>query len=118
MAIIESDFRNLNIRYNLSEEIWKKVPKVYQCLDGWLGFANGASGEQGIPYWFSFDETEKSISASVEPGGLQLCANNIDEMEWEAWLSEAKKHATRILGFKVGEIELGEVGNEIEWLNS
>ena len=37
--------------------------------------------------------------------------------EWEKWVKDIKMKATQILGFKVGEIELGEVGHEIEWLH-
>ena len=68
-------------------------------------------------YWFSFDENEKSISASVEPGGLCFTGVNIAESEWNSWIAEMKLIATRILGFKVGESELGEVSDEIEWKN-
>ena len=37
--------------------------------------------------------------------------------EWTEWKTEFKKIATEVLGFKVGEIENGEVGHEIEWIN-
>ena len=58
---------NLNIRYDLPEEIWNKVPDVYAQMAGWLGFGKDGLGEEGIPYWFSYDEDEKSIFASVKP---------------------------------------------------
>ena len=61
-------------------------------------------------------EKEKSIYASVEPSGLHFVAN-MELNEWIEWKAEIKKIATEILEFKVGEIEEGEVGNEIEWLN-
>ena len=115
MNIIEEDSRNLNIRYDLPEEIWDKVPEIYSSMEGWLGFGDGKNGEENIPYWFNYSYTTKSISASVEPSGLQFSASNIDELEWEEWMKEIKVKATKVLGFKVGEIELGEVGNEIEW---
>jgi antibiotic biosynthesis monooxygenase (ABM) superfamily enzyme len=35
--------------------------------------------------------------------------------EWEAWKSQIKAVATEILGFRVGERENGEVGDEMEW---
>lgn len=82
---------------------------IYEQLNGWLGFGKGGElGEKGIPYWFGFDENEKHISASVEPGGLHF-AGLIDTDEWTIWVKEIKNIATRELGFKVGEIELGEV---------
>ena len=116
MSKISSDSRNLNIRYDLPDEIWNKVPTIYEAMDGWLGFGDGSNGQDGIPFWFSYEYREKHISASVEPSGLQITATNIDSDEWESWLEKIKKIATDQLGFKVGEIELGEVGYQIEWL--
>ncbi len=116
MNKISSDSRNLNIRYDLPDEIWDKVPAIYESMDGWLGFGDGSNGQKGIPFWFSYNYEDKHISASVEPSGLQFFATNIDEQEWETWLKKVKEIATKTLGFKVGEIELGEVGYEIEWL--
>ncbi len=116
MSIISSESRNLNIRYDLPDGIWKKISEVYKEMEGWLGYGNGQVGEEGIPYWFSFNEEEKCINASVEPSSLQFSVFNMDEQEWENWLKEIKNIATRILGFKVGEIENGEVGYDIEWM--
>lgn len=116
MNQITSDSRNLNIRYDLPDEIWDKVSEIYESMEGWLGFGDGANGQEGIPFWFSYDYKQKHISASVEPSGLQFVATNIEEGEWEAWLNKFKTIATSKLGFKVGEIEFGEVGDEIEWL--
>ncbi len=104
---------NLNIRYDLPEDIWDKLPLVYEKMPGWIGFGKNGKGEDGIPYWFSFDENEKSILASVEPSGLQFFAN-MESNEWIEWKTEIKRVATAILKFKVGEIEEGE---EIEWTN-
>ena len=107
---------NLNIRYDLPKEIWDKMPLVYERMNGWIGFGKDGKGENGIPYWFSYNENEKSIYASVESSGLYFVAK-MELNEWTEWKSEIKKIATEILEFKVGEIEEGEVGNEIEWLN-
>ncbi|RBL91188.1 hypothetical protein [Chitinophaga flava] len=100
---------NLNIRYDAPREIWDKIPFIYTQLNGWLGFGEGGDlGEEGIPYWFSYNEKEKHISASVEPGGLQF-TGLMDDTDWQIWVKEIKHIATRELGYKVGEIELGEV---------
>jgi hypothetical protein len=107
---------NLNIRYDLPAPIWDKIENLYTRSPCWLGYGDGKQGEAGIPYWYGFDDTSKQITASVEPAGLQFHALNMDEDEWSNWISDFKALATRELGFKVGEIELGEVGNEIEWL--
>ena len=64
---------NLNIRYDAGKNVWDKIPDIYQQLEGWLVFGEGGSmGEVNIPYWFSFNENEKHILASVEPSGLQF----------------------------------------------
>ncbi|MDF2189701.1 hypothetical protein [Paraflavitalea sp. CAU 1676] len=100
---------NLNIRFDAPEEIWEKVPLIYEQLDGWLGFSTGTAGSQaGIPYWFAFCENEKHVSASAEPSGLQFSAL-MEDSEWLVWVIRIKEIASRMLGYKVGEIELGEV---------
>ncbi len=100
---------NLNIRYDAPPEIWEKVPLIYEQMDGWLGYGTKENmGEPGIPYWFGFDADKKHICASVEPSGLQF-SGLMDDEEWEQWLAKIKAVATSILGYKVGEIENGEV---------
>ncbi len=101
---------NLNIRYDLLGEIWKKVvPEIYKKGDGWVGFATEEAGYRtGLPHWFSLNESEKHICASVEPGGLHFTGLMEDE-EWENWKKQIKAIVTEKLGFKIGEIELGEV---------
>lgn len=100
---------NLNVRYDAPNHVWEKIPIIYEQLDGWLGFGKGGDlGEEGIPYWFSFNENEKHILASVEPSGLYF-SGMMDNNEWKLWVEAIKNIATRELGFKVGEIELGEV---------
>lgn len=93
---------NLNIRYDAPEEVWNKIPAIYEQLDGWMGFGNG------IPYWFSFNENEKHIYASSEPGGLSF-SGLMNDQEWSTWVKKIKYLATQTLGYKVGEIETGEV---------
>lgn len=92
----------LNVRYDAPDEIWDKVPSIYQQLDGWLGW------QKGLPYWFSYNEDEKHITASVEPSGLQFIGL-MDDEEWLKWVVNIKRIASNILGYKVGEVELGEV---------
>lgn len=107
---MKTQVMNLNIRYDLPEEIWQTtIPEIYKALEGWLGFeTNKTLTTKGLPFWFSFNETEKHITASVEPGGLQFTALMQDE-EWETWKLNIRRIAAEKLGFKVGEIELGEV---------
>jgi hypothetical protein len=106
---MERQEMNLNIRYDADEEVWDKIPGIYSQLDGWLSFGEGGNkGDKGIPYWYSYDENEKHICASVEPSGLHFTALMADQ-EWEIWKKRIKDISTNILGYKVGEIELGEV---------
>jgi hypothetical protein len=101
--IMTGQSMNLNIRYDAPEEVWDKVLLIYKEMEGWLGY-----DEDGIPYWFGFDETQKHINASVEPGGLQF-TGLMEDNEWRIWCAEIKMIATEILGYRVGEIETGEV---------
>lgn len=86
-----------------------EIPEIYKEANGWIGFgAENAKWRKNLPHWFSFDETEKHIYASVEPSGL-FFSGLIEDDEWEDWKKQFKQIATKKLGFKVGEIELGEV---------
>lgn len=77
-------------------------------MDGWIGFGTGnLKGQKGIPYWFNYSSEEKHISASVEPGGLSFGAH-MDKEEWEEWKIKIKKIATEVLGYKIGEPEIGD----------
>ncbi len=76
-------------------------------LEGWI---------EGTQFWFSTSEKEKHVSSSCEPAGLSLSGLMEDE-EWIIWLNRFKEVATGILGYKIGEIETGEVGHEFNWIN-
>ena len=98
----------LNIKHDLPNHIWEVIlPKIYKSLEGWKGYSE-TEDNKGIPYWFSFDEQEKHVWASIEPSGLLFEGLMLDE-EWERWKLEIKRIATQELRDKVGEIELGEV---------
>jgi hypothetical protein len=102
---------NLNIRYDLPKEIWKNIiPQIYNETPGFLGFASEEMGyRKNLPHWFSFNESEKHVYASVEPACLHFEAYMMSD-EWDLWKREVKEIASKKIGFKVGEIELGEVG--------
>jgi hypothetical protein len=93
----------LNIRYDAPEELWQKIPSIYERMPGWIGFA-----QDGIPYWYSSDDSGKSkiVYASVEPGGLQIVAK-MDIDEWERWIATFKRVASSELGFEVGDVQDG-----------
>ena len=100
---------NLNIWYDAPPEVWEKVPAVCASMDGWLGFGDGVQGQEGIPYWFSFDDSgdQPELRASVEPSGLFI-SGYLDDAIWDAWRAKIKQVATQMLGYPVGELELGE----------
>lgn len=78
---MEQNCINLNIYIDHPPEIWKKIPKIYEQLPGWLGFGMGENqGELGIPYWYGYDNASETISASCESSGLQICAK-MERME-------------------------------------
>lgn len=106
---------NLSVKYDQPAEVWKNVVGAYAKLDGWLGFGDGLTGEKGIPYWFSFDENEKHICASVEPSGLSF-SGRVSDADWALWKYKTKVLMSHSIGLIVGEIEEGEVGYEAESL--
>ena len=109
---LESCHMNLNIWYDLPKVVWDKVPGIYAQMEGWLGFGDGTQGERGIPYWFSFDEEEQHLTASVEPSGLAI-AGRMPAEAWETWKALIKEVASRELGFRVGEPEVGDCDDDV-----
>jgi len=104
---MKRQFANLNIRYDFP--IWDyRVPTIMSKLEGWI---------IGTQYWFSTSEDEKHVSSSCEPAGLSLYGKMEDD-EWSEWLIKFKEVATDILGYKIGEIETGEVGHDFVWIKN
>lgn len=100
---------HLNIKIDDPKEVWDKVPLIYEAMDGWLGFGKGGEeGEYGIPYWFSFNTDEKHVLASAEDYCILFSAL-MEDAEWEAWSIKIKTIATNVLGYKIGDVTMGEV---------
>jgi hypothetical protein len=76
-------------------------------MPGWI---------EGTNQWFDTSTDKKHITSSVEPAGLAFTGLMEDD-EWNDWISRFKQIATDILGYKIGEIETGEVTHEPEWVN-
>lgn len=92
---------NLNIRYDWP--IWTyRIKVIFSKTEGWI---------EGTYRWFSLEDNGKYIASSLEPAGLCFYGQ-MDDDEWQRWLFNIKKVATEILGTKIGEIELGEIGDE------
>ncbi len=90
---------NLNIHYSAPDEIWDKLGKLYEEMDGWLGY-------YGVPCWFGTEEYGENLCVSVEPSGLFL-SGNLPKEKWEQWINEFKSKASLIVGYEVGEPEDG-----------
>ncbi len=102
---MEYQSANLNIPYDWP--IWEyRIYVIYSRTEGWI---------PGTNRWFNESNESKYISTSLEPAGLTFFGN-MEKEEWNAWLKNLKEVATNLLGTKIGEIELGEIGN-LEWLD-
>lgn len=88
---------NLNIHYSAPQNIWDKIGKVYESMPYWKGCDNGPLWEEG---------EDISLTASVEPGGIQIYGKMPDEI-WEKWHKELKEKLTIALGYPIGEPEDG-----------
>lgn len=97
---IEIHNHNLNIHYSAPALVWDKISRLYTEMPGWIGFSGG------IPYWFGLEHEKRTISASVEPSGLQFYAR-LPGDEWDSWFSLFKQKASVILGYEAGEPEDG-----------
>lgn len=96
---------SLNIHYTAPKEIWDRLGALYAEMPGWAE----AHGEGGCPWpgqWFGLNGDAKHLTASVEPGGLQIYGE-LPQAEWEAWISLFKRRAEEIVGYPVGEPEEG-----------
>lgn len=82
----------LNVHYSAPKEIWDMIGEVYRSMEYWCGFENG-----GSPTWRG-DNIE--LSASVEPGGIQISGEMPDEI-WSKWYSELKSKLSAKLGYDI-----------------
>ena len=100
---------NLNIWYYLPNKYLDKLPLIFSQMDGWLGSGMSNPKIKDSGFWFSYsiDKSVKYICCLHEPSGLHFNAN-MEREEWEKWKVKLKKVATEILGFNVGEPEIGD----------
>lgn len=87
---------NLNIHYTIAGHLWGKLSEVYASMPYWT------EAEKG-PCWKA---ENIHLTASVEPGGLQIYGEMPEEI-WESWYSELKEKLTTALGYEIGEPEDG-----------
>lgn len=87
----------LNIHYSAPNEIWDKIGMVYSSMPYWNGY-------NPCPCWEEGEEI--SLTASVEPGGLQISGCMPDDI-WENWYKELKEKLSVALGYTIGEPEDG-----------
>lgn len=89
----------LNIFYNMHEDDWAELHKVYRSMPGWIGFES-----EGCAYWFGKEEGEKHIHVSIEPSGLVISGFITDD-EWEKWVLEFAEKASVALEYEVTNID-------------
>lgn len=83
----------LNIHYSAPKEVWEKISVVYRSMPYWCN--------DNYPHWVG-DNID--ISASVEPGGIQIYGEMPDEL-WDSWYESLKNKLTEALGYEIGEPE-------------
>lgn len=87
---------NLNIHYTTPDHLWEKIGEVYASMPYW-------AAEEKTPCWRAEDI---EITASVEPGGIQISGEMPEEI-WESWYAELKEKLTIALEYEIGEPEDG-----------
>lgn len=95
----------LNLHYTAPKEIWDCLGELYRQMPGWAE----AHGENGCPWpgqWFGGNGAPQWLTASVEPGGLQLYGE-LPEDVWAEWIDRFKRRAEEIVGYPVGAVEDG-----------
>ena len=86
---------------SLDEGQWQALESSYQSGAGWVGYST-----EGIPFWFSMDENQKYLSASLEPSGLVFYGSFESEKEWDKWINDFQKTASMALDYSVQDAEL------------
>ncbi len=61
------------------------------------------NGNEPIPHWFG---DGINLTASVEPGGIQICGEMPEEV-WNNWYKALRDNLTQALGYEIGEPEDG-----------
>ena len=88
----------LNIDASAPDDVWEKIAKVYRSMDFWE-----SKTVEGCPAWTG---ENICLTASSEPGGLQISGEMPDEI-WDSWYPEFKAKLTKALGYEIGEPEDG-----------
>ena len=88
----------INIRYDIPDNEWDIIGKVYRSMDGWLG-------ADDLPRWFGYDNDPRNISASVEPGGI-LFSGQMEAGLWTAWLTVLCARLSLALGREIHDAEM------------
>jgi len=86
----------LNLPYDLSNADWDKVAAIYRAMDGWL---------EEYASWFGPQDSERFITASIEPGGL-LVEGNIDPLLFRGWITKLCAKLTAALGKEIYDAEV------------
>ena len=88
---------SLNIHYSAPQDIWDNIGEIYKSMPYWIGYKNG-------PHWGN--GTDIDLTASVEPGGLQVYGTMPDDI-WSEWYKELTDKLSAALGYPIGDAEDG-----------
>jgi hypothetical protein len=91
----------LNLPYDLSEEQWLAVDRVFREMDGWVGHAEN----DNTPQWYGTASSPKHVWASVEPSGL-LIDGNLDQSHWTGWISTLCTRLSLALQCEIRDAEM------------
>lgn len=91
----------LNIHYSAPQAVWNQLGELYRQMPGWAE-AHGPEGCSWTGQWFGANDAEQYLTASVEPGGLQLYGE-LPEAVWAEWIALFRNRAGALLGYEIGE---------------
>jgi len=90
----------LNLPYDLPDEKWDQVQKVYESMNEWKGFIT-----DGCPTWYGTESENQFIWASVEPSGLLITGQISDDL-WTGWLTVLCAKLSIALNMEIHDAEM------------
>ena len=90
----------LSLPYDLTEQQWESVDRIFRAMNGWIGYATS----DNTPQWFGTEGENSFICGSIEPSGLLLNAK-LDTAQWIAWITVLCSRLTLELGIEIRDAE-------------
>lgn len=92
----------LNIHFDLPEEEWEIISRIFKSMDGYL---ESPQGVDDYTCWFGTENDHRFISCSVEPNGFDFRAR-MENGLWIGWLTKLCAKLTLGLGRAVYDAEM------------